>query len=116
MISENKKEILGTVEFSPFGVSLVITKENGAYDHASMRAAHLSALTTVLSGEGGEHFDLCAEKIKSDVMWLVSSLAQELQDLLPIVSAEARANGAGQVGRQAAKINKIREDAHDTVS
>ena len=106
MTNANKKDILGTIPLGSFGVNLVITKENGAYDHASMRVAQLDALTSILSGDGFATFELYTESVKDNVMWLVHELAHEIKHLLPIVSEEARADGAWHEQQAAIKENK----------
>lgn len=77
------------------GVNLVITG-GGAYDHCAMRAAQLSALTNILSGDGFAVFELYSDTVKDNVMWLVNSLACEVEALLPIIvkESEERQKGA----------------------
>lgn len=103
MTTTNKKDILGTIPLSSSGVNLVITKENGAYDHAAMRVAQLDALTSILHGEGFNTFQLYAESVQDNVLWLVHELAHEIKELLPIVCEEARADGAYQEQQAALK-------------
>lgn len=103
MTTTNKKDILGTIALSTFGVNLVITKENGAYDHAAMRVAQLDALTSILHGGGFNTFQLYAESVQDNVLWLVHELAHEIKELLPIVCEEARAHGVYQEQQAALK-------------
>ncbi len=116
MTTTNKKEILGTIPLSANGVDLVITNENGAYDHASMRVAQLHALTSILSGDGFAVFELYTESIKDNVMWLVHELANEVKQLLPIVAAEAFADGASKTKNEVGKTKKSNGGMHDTAS
>lgn len=91
---KDKNKILGTVAMHSDGVTLVISGA-GAYDHCLMRAAQLSALTNILSGDGFVTFELYSDTVKDNVMWLVSSLACELEAMLPIVRKEALATRKG---------------------
>lgn len=105
----NNKETIGTIEFSPFGVSLVITDGGGAYDHCSMRAAQLSALTNFISGEGFAVFDLHSETVQDNVLWLVNDLAKEIEKLLPIVEKEAKLRGTMMAKREDEEATKPRQ-------
>lgn len=89
-----KNEILGTVAMNSDGVNLVITG-GGTYDHCAMRAAQLSALTHIISGEGFDNFELYSNTVKDNVMWLVNSLACEVEALLPILLKESQKKQKG---------------------
>ncbi|GGC98730.1 hypothetical protein [Undibacterium terreum] len=82
---------LGTVTTSYSGVELVI--QDNAYDHACMRAAQLAALLSVVADVKSD-FNNSSKTIQSDVLWLASTLADEVQQLLPIVLKETGRDAA----------------------
>jgi hypothetical protein len=126
MTTENEKAILGTVNLSPFGVDIVLTKENGARDYAEMRAAQLAALTTfisITSGQSGNALEDFSTTIQNNVLWLVSTMAQEVSELIPIVVEEAQNRGAHREKQganetkhnvNAGKIRTLKEASHAT--
>ncbi len=126
MTTENEKAILGTVNLSPFGVDIVLTKENGARDYAEMRAAQLAALTTfisITSGQSGNALEDFSTTIQNNVLWLVSTMAQEVSELIPIVVEEAQNRGARREKQganetkhnvNAGKIRNLKEASHAT--
>lgn len=85
---KNKNEILGTVKLDPSGIDLVVTNQGGVSDYCEMRASQLSALTTIICGQGYETFKLYNEEIQGDVLHLINGLAQEIQQLISIVCLE----------------------------
>jgi hypothetical protein len=98
MTTENKpkKDILGTVNLSPFGVVIAVTDKGGALDYAMQKAAQLAALSTFISITSGQSEDALSsfsKPIQNNVFWLVSTMAQEVCDLLPIVAIESEKKG-----------------------
>lgn len=87
---KDKNKILGTVNLGNSGINLVVTNEGEAVDYCSMRAAQLSALTSIISGEGYESFKLFNENVQDNVLWLINELANEVKQLLPIVCLEEK--------------------------
>lgn len=63
---------------------------NDARDQLCMRAAQLSALMHVLVGQGQEHFQSLSDEIQGNILWLVSSLADEID----LISNGGDAGGA----------------------
>nr|WP_315467283.1 hypothetical protein [uncultured Undibacterium sp.] len=103
---KNKNDILGTVKLDPSGIDLVVTNQGGASDYCEMRAAQLSALTTIVCGDGYETFKRYNEEIQSDVLFLINGLAQEIQQLIPIVCLE-------EEKRTVAKFNRDKGVQHE---
>jgi hypothetical protein len=92
MTNENKKAILGTVSLNAFGVDIVLTEESGARHYAEMRAAQLAALTafiSITSGQSGNALEDFSTSVQNNVLWLVSTMAQEVSELIPLVTMEA---------------------------
>lgn len=83
-LPETPAEIIGSYELD--NGATVSIKAGHAGDYADMRAAQLKALTYAANSPG--FGDWCGE-IKSNVRWLITSIAAEIVDLLPIVSADA---------------------------
>lgn len=106
---KDKYKILGTVKTGFSGVNLEITNEGGAYDYCSMRTSQLSALTTIICGEGYETFKLHNDDIKGNVMWLINELAREIKQLLPIVCEEAKNHALAH----ASKLKKDKGVQHE---
>lgn len=57
-----------------------------AYDQLTIRAAQLKGLTCLLDGEDNDNFDTMNDTLKHGVWSLLSSLAIEIDELLPILS------------------------------
>lgn len=79
--------LLGALETDHTGISLTV--HQNAEDHCTMRAMQLAALLRLVSGVGFDSFLSATTPTKDGVLWLASSLADEVQRLLPLVSAEA---------------------------
>jgi hypothetical protein len=47
-------------------------------DKFAMRTAQLSALLHTISGAGQEHFNEMSQEVQGNLLWLASSLADEL--------------------------------------
>lgn len=45
------------------------------------KMSHLRALTSLISGEGFENLQSYNDEIQNNVLWLVATLAEEIQDL-----------------------------------
>lgn len=126
--TKTKKDILGTVKLSPFGVVIAVTDEGGALDYTMMKAAQLAALTafvSISSGQSEEGLSSFSQTIQNNVLWLVSTMAQEVCDLLPIVSKEAENKGEWRAAQalvetkqnlHAAKSRNLKEATHATTS
>ena len=82
-------EILGKVKFDAYGVSLVIEKDGSAIDYCNMRLAQLTALTAMMHGGGFDAFNSYSDAIKNDALWLVYELANEVDQLMPLVCDQA---------------------------
>jgi hypothetical protein len=52
------------------------------HDRLAMRTAHLSALLHTIMGEGYEHFQNLGDQLQNNVLWLASSLADEIDDIV----------------------------------
>jgi hypothetical protein len=61
-----------------------------AQDRADMRAAQLSALLSLTCGDSGAEFRNCIDSVQDNVMWLASTLADELVELLHKNTAQVR--------------------------
>jgi hypothetical protein len=58
-----------------------VRSEVDPHDQLSMRAAQLSALLHTLLGEGHEHFQGLNKELQNNVLWLASSLADEIDEI-----------------------------------
>ena len=67
------------------GVKLVVHAD--AFDHASMRALQLAALLRLISGPGADTFLGAGRATQDGVLWLASSLADDVERVLPLVDA-----------------------------
>lgn len=105
----NKNDILGTIKTGCTGVNLVITNEGGSFDYCNMRTSQLSALTSIICGEGYEAFKLYNEDIQGNVIWLINELAREVEQLLPIVCEEAKSHALAH----ASKLKKDKGVQHE---
>lgn len=63
----------------------ISVRHKGAVDYASMRAAQLNALLHLTYGAGGDEFRKWSNEIQDNVMWLASTLADEIEHLIPII-------------------------------
>jgi|GEM_PF-4986544 len=57
---------------------------------ADMRAAQLSALLGLTYGSSGVEFRNCTDSLQDNVLWLASTLADELVDLLGQLPAQVQ--------------------------
>lgn len=71
------------------GIEVSVT-DGDAADFLAMKSAQLAALTHLFSCEGFEHQ---AEATKDHLRWLVCSLADEVNHLIPIALKEAAKGG-----------------------
>jgi hypothetical protein len=67
-----------------------LVEEGAAFDHAHMRAGHLSSLLMLLRVNDAHSFRLLGDGVQLNLIWLASQLADELQAMLPIVADEVR--------------------------
>lgn len=67
------------------GIKLVIHAD--AFDHANMRALQLAALLRVISGPGADTFLAAGRATQDGVLWLASSLADDVERVLPLIDA-----------------------------
>ena len=95
MTTFNKQDVLGTIAMHHDGVTLQFTNEGGVLDHATMRTAQLFALTSVMTDSLG--FSNFNEDIRSNLLWLVEVLADEVRQLVPLVSKESAQHTAAQL-------------------
>ena len=82
-------ENLGKVKFDAYGVSLVIEKDGSAIDYCNMRLAQLRAISALMYGGGYESFMEYSDVTKNDALWLVYELANEVNQLMPLVYEQA---------------------------
>jgi hypothetical protein len=61
--------------------------EIDAHDRLAMRTAHLSALLHIIMGEGCDHFQNLGEQLQNDALWLASSLADEIDEIVKSCAA-----------------------------
>lgn len=78
---------IGLVETEHAGVKLLV--HASAVDHCNMRAKQLAALLRIMSGTGVENFAGAGQETQDGVLWLASSLADEVLRMLPLVEIEA---------------------------
>ncbi|QJE00664.1 hypothetical protein HH212_12060 [Massilia forsythiae] len=71
-----------------------LVEDGAAYDQAHMRSAQLSSLLTLMRMEGAQNFRNLADGAQSNLMYLASHLAEEVEAMLPLAAKE-------QHGRQA---------------
>ena len=76
-------------KFSDFPGIQVLVYEGDSGDYLAMRAAQLCALMTLFSAEG---FDKQSADTKDNARWLASSLASEINHLVPIALKDAAAS------------------------
>lgn len=69
---------------TPYG-ELIISKD-GAGEHAAMKARQLNAFLTMVSGEGQQAFSGLNGDLQNSLLWMLSQVAGELDDLLSQVS------------------------------
>jgi hypothetical protein len=74
----------------------VSVERGDARSYAEMRAAQLSALLHMTYGGGQEAFQTLNETLQDNLLWLASTLADELGHLIPLVADEARTKGGAQ--------------------
>lgn len=91
---------IGLVETEHTGVNLLV--HASAVDHCNMRAKQLAALLRLMSGTGLENFAGAGQETQDGVLWLASSLADEVVRMLPLVEIEA-ARHPGQAADTGAK-------------
>lgn len=77
---------LGLIETDHAGINLVV--HASAMDHCSMRTTQLAALLRLISATGVDTFLGTDRATKDGVLWLASSLADEVQRMLPLVELE----------------------------
>lgn len=80
---------LGKVKFDAYGVSLVIENDGSAIDYCNMRLAQLRSITALMYGGGYESFMEHNDVTKNDALWLVYELANEVNQLMPLVYEQA---------------------------
>lgn len=71
----------------------VSIEAGNATGYAGMRAAQLSALTAVMVCDDFQRYN---DSIQNNVIWLVSNIAQELENLITIVHQQGIELGANQ--------------------
>lgn len=74
------------VSITSFAGVKVLISNGSAGDYLAMRAAHLAALMKVMSLEG---FELQSVDTKNHVRWLASTLAEEVNQIIPHALREA---------------------------
>jgi hypothetical protein len=79
-----------------YGAVHVQVEQGSAQDYAHMRAKQLSALLHMTYGGGEEAFQTLSSELQNNYLWLASSIADELGNLLPLVAKEARAMRGSQ--------------------
>ena len=95
MTTFNKQDVLGSIAMHHDGVTLKFTNEGGVLDHTTMRTAQLFALTSVMTDSLG--FSNFNADIRGNLLWLVESLADEVRQLVPLVSKESAHHTAAQL-------------------
>ena len=93
---ESKKTLLppncvGSIE-TPFGIHYI--NRGDALDHAHMRSGQLSSLLLLMYGEGQERFRTLGKSTQDSLLWLSIQLAEELEEVVDIVAADAREDRA----------------------
>lgn len=76
---------------TPYGAQLV--NSGDAVDHASMCTAQLKAFLMLLQGEGLTRFLNLGYGMQSDLIWMAQQLADQADDMIRIVDADARGEG-----------------------
>lgn len=87
-------EIIGSYPLRPDNGVVVSIARGKVRDYTDMRAAQLSALLKLTVGEVGNEFRESSCEVQDNVMWLASTLADEMVDLLDLIDADARTGGA----------------------
>jgi hypothetical protein len=87
----------GVVQTDHAGVRLLVSAD--AIDHTNMRAGQLAALLRLISGEGHGVFMRQDRATQDGVLWLASSLANEVLEMLPLMESEARNSAAAHSDR-----------------
>ncbi|MFC0169667.1 hypothetical protein ACFFKC_16400 [Pseudoduganella danionis] len=82
---------LGCIETDHAGVRLIV--HASAEDHCNMRASQLASLLRLISADGLDAFLGQDRATKDGVLWLASSLADEVERMLPVVSLEISLRG-----------------------
>ena len=90
----------GVIETDHAGISLTV--HANAIDHCNMRAAQLAALLRLISANGVDTFLREDRATKDGLLWLASSLADEVQRMLPLVEVEASRQPS-----QSASVNNL---------
>jgi hypothetical protein len=84
-MSAISKEIIGSY-ILPNGATVSI-EAGEAIEYANMRSVQLSALSHIIISEDFSQYN---DDIKSNIHWLVCTLAEELESLIPIVHTDAK--------------------------
>jgi hypothetical protein len=88
----------GVVQTDHAGVRLLVSAD--AIDHGNMRAGQLAALLRLISGEGHDVFMRQDRATQDGVLWLASSLANEVLGMLPLMESEARSSAVATSDKQ----------------
>jgi hypothetical protein len=78
--------LLGYVETDHAGIRLAV--QASAEDHCNMRVTQLASLLRLISADGLDTFLAQDRATKDGVLWLATSLADEVQRMLPLMSLE----------------------------
>ena len=73
---------------TPYGVQYI--NRGDAVDHAHMRSRQLSSLLLLIQGDSAEGFRGLGLGTQDSLLWMAVQMADELQDLVDIVDADAR--------------------------
>lgn len=84
-------EYVGCIE-TPYGVQYI--NRGDAVDHAHMRSRQLSSLLLLIQGDSAEGFRGLGPGTQDSLLWMAVQMADELQDLVDIVDADAKRNFA----------------------
>jgi len=76
---------------TPYG-ALMIDSFNAA-DHAAMRGQQLSSLLRLMQGEGWTRLSSLGPAAQDSLLWLAIQLADEMQDMVDVVAADAQGEG-----------------------
>lgn len=77
-----------------YGLKVTVEDGQGVVDYAQMRASQLDALAAVLVTSD---FYTYSGSIQHDVLWLVSTLATEVKELMPIVYDRGEMRGRNPI-------------------
>lgn len=84
-----------------FGLTVTVEDGQGIVSYAQMRADQLDALTAILATS---ELDSYHESVQRDVLWLISTLATEVKELMPIVYERGQQRGLNSQQEATRKI------------